>query len=364
MPSPSSEHPSPRPEQLQNLLGKARPQTSQDQLILLMGLADLYEDQTRTKPEAVTEVFVHLVREAEQTIRQLLAERLAQAEWAPRELVDLLVHDEIEVAREIILHSPLLTDLDLIELLQQASLDHQVHVAQRAGLGSSPIKHILSEARAPVLIALANNPTAQVDQDDMVRMLDLSQNLTALKPPLARHPALTQAVAMKLLPWVGESLQRSIQARFSLDITSLNRATAYAIEEAQGLALSADDEMAQRLIHKLHSADQLRPTYLVRAAREGRLNLFSFGLAALGGFPLEQVRRALNASSARPLFLACTAVGVDRAAFGSLLGLVQAMNQGLPQDPGTTAKSLAIRSKDQANLEFRTLMKSLDTSSI
>lgn len=351
-------------EHLQDLLGLARPQTDEDQQILLMGLADLFEDQSRPKPEAVSEVFLRLARQAENAIRQALAERLASADWAPRELVKLLAQDEIEIARPVILQSPLLDDEDLLDLLTQASLEHQVHVAQRACLTSRPVKQILDQGRPAVVIALASNPTALVDGHDMARFLDLSQSITALKPPLARHPALSQAMAMKLMPWLSDALQQVIQIRFNLDSASLTQAMTAATQLAQGLAVSADDATAERLIHKLHAADQLRPAYLIRAAREGRLNLFAYGLAALGDYPVDHVYRALKTDSARPLFLACTSVGVDRAAFGTLLASVQSLNNGLPRDVDGMAKTLANRSKDQARLEFRTLMNGLSAGSV
>lgn len=364
MVSPASSEPAHKPAAaLEDLLGRANPRSYEDQRILLMGLADLYEDKARAKPVAVTEVFIRLVREAENTIRQLLAERMAQADWAPRELVQMLAHDRIEIARSLILSSPLLDDEDLLELLHEASLEHQVQVAQRPGLGQTPVKYILEQAAPSVVVALANNPTAEVDGCDMERMLNLSREITALKSPLTRHPALSEVLALKLFPWVGQNLRQEIVKRFTLDASILTEATVSAVHQAQGLAIAADQETAERLVQKLHRADQLRPAYLIRAAREGRLPLFAHGLAALGEFPIDQVYRALNASSARPLFLACTAVGVDRAAFGSLLTTVQNLNRGLPRDPDAMNRSLKARSRGQADQEFRTLMNDLSTRS-
>lgn len=348
---------------LEDLLGHANPRTSQDQHILIMGFADLYEDTERQKPEAITEVFLRLVREAEASLRQILAERMAHAEWAPRDLVQMLANDQIEIARSLILSSPLLDDEDLLDLLHKASLDHQVEVAQRPGLGQPPIQFILDQANPAVVVALANNQTAQVLEQDMDRFLELSRDIAALKPPLARHPALSEALALKLFPWVGQNLRQEIIKRFTLDASILTEATVSAVHQAQGLAIAADEETAERLVQKLHKADQLRPAYLIRAAREGRLSLFAHGLAVLGDFRIDQVYRALNSVSARPLYLACTAVGVDRAAFPSLLASVQLLNQGRPRDPDIAKHSLISRSRSQADLEFRTLMNDLSTSS-
>ena len=68
-----------------------------------------------------------------------------------------------------------------------------------------------------------------------------------------------------------------------------------------------------RLVAKLHPAGQLRPAYLLRALREEKLGVFAHGLATLGRFEVSQVLHALGGDTARPLFLACIAVGLDRA---------------------------------------------------
>jgi uncharacterized protein (DUF2336 family) len=88
--------------------------------------------------------------------------------------------------------------------------------------------------------------------------------------------------------------------------------------------------MERRLIAKLHDAGQLRPGYLLRALREGKMSLFEGALAKLGGFTLEQVRLAAGADRPELLALACAAVGVDRSVFPTILSLVRELNGGKP----------------------------------
>jgi uncharacterized protein (DUF2336 family) len=88
--------------------------------------------------------------------------------------------------------------------------------------------------------------------------------------------------------------------------------------------------MERRLIAKLHDAGQLRPGYLLRALREGKLSLFEGALAKLGGFTLEQARRATGADEPELLAMACASVGVDRSVFPTLLQHVRQLNYGRP----------------------------------
>jgi len=352
--------PSPRSEplplaSLHQLIDLAAGRPPEEQQRLLLGVADLYYSVggQAGAPPALTEVFVAMVRAAEQDIRRALAERLADAAWAPADLVRLLAADAIEIARPVIAASPLLLDADLLTLLEEASLDHQVQVALRPDLGPLPARAILDRGEPAVLTALAVNRTARLEAADMARLVEQARSIAALRAPLTRHPRLNEDLALRLYQWVGEALKQAISQRFSLDAAALATAVAAAAQQA---AETTPDHAAAQLAAKLHAAGQLRPATLMRALREEKLDLFVHALTMLSGLETEALRRALRGDTARPLFLACTAAGLDRAAFPALLREVRRLNHGLPHDPDGEAWRPAQRSTTQAAYEFRLLM--------
>jgi uncharacterized protein (DUF2336 family) len=177
-----------------------------------------------------------------------------------------------------------------------------------------------------------------------------ARRVAALRVPLAKHPRLTSDLALQLYVWLGQAMRQALTERFSLDPAALEQALAETVRDAHGGGQGAGDEamlvlaregereeMESKLVDKLHAAGQLRPSYLVRALREGRLSLFRIALARLGGFEPEQVRQAIDAGRSDLLQLACAGVGVDRSAFPSILQMVQALNGGRPgaaSEPG------------------------------
>jgi uncharacterized protein (DUF2336 family) len=282
-------------------------------------------------------IFTDLVEGAEADIRRILAEKLAVADWPPPALVNLLALDEIEIARPIIAKSPVLKDNDLIRLLVDGAVEHQIEVAKRPLIGPPVVEFILEKAEPAVMIALAGNDTADVSPEAMMRMVEASRQVAGMRSPLARHPRLRPEMAERLYAWVGQSLRSAIVSRFRVDVEALDRALAEAVREASDgsrqtnpVAVAEQEEMERRLIAKLHAADQLRPSYLLRALREGRLSLFEAALATLGDLPLEAVHEAVVADEPDRLALACAAVGLDRGAFSTLLGLVRDLTEGRP----------------------------------
>jgi uncharacterized protein (DUF2336 family) len=356
---------------LNQLLDLAEKRSPDDQNRLLMGVAGLYESAGAHggAPEALAEIFIALTRSAEREIRQVLAQRLAKVEWAPAALVRMLAADEIEIARPVIAASPLLLDDDLIQLLTDCSIEHQIQVALRPNIGAAVARAIVAGGDPAVMTALATNRSARIETAAFADLVNHSRQLAALRAPLTRHPSLDEDLALRLYQWVGEALRQAISDRFTLDparlAEAIQNAAKTATNQPAGLEWgSAAEDPDARVVGKLHSAGQLRPAYLIRALREEKLGVFAHGLATLGRFDVAQVHRALQGDTARPLFLACIAVGLDRAAFPAILTEIRKLNKGFPRDPDSSAWRLAERSADQAAYEFRLLMADVDGASV
>ena len=336
---PLSTRSAPPPGELLSLARNPSPDARQRLLLGVMALCDVSPPAGELSP-VLGEIFLTLAKQAEREVRRALAERLAGAEWAPAALVNVLALDEIEIARPILLSSPVLQDDDLLRVLIEASLEHQIAVARRPRISGRVVDAVIERGEPAVLTALATNRTAEVSPDGLRRLVEHSRRIAALRGPLIRHPRLTQALAREMYHWLGEALRQSISARFEVEEHRLAAAVYDAVEGVLWPATQVPaetperEEMERRLASKLHAAGQLRAGVLVRAAREKRMSLFVHGLAMLGGFTAAEVRTALAASTPEALYYACAAVGIDRAVYPSLLAELRGMNQGLPGDQG------------------------------
>lgn len=352
----------------------ARSREPGDRERLLTGIVDLCEagqasgEPTHPDIQALlNSIFMTLVVEAERDIRRRLSERLADADWAPSALINIMALDEIEIARPIIARSPVLQDHDLIRLLVQATLEHQIEIARRPKLQASVVEAIIERDEAAVLTALASNDTADISATAMGKLVNRSREVVALRSPLARHPKLSSDLAEQLYLLVGRTLRDALTGRFQLDPTKMQAAVDEALRAAHRgeadsevgpVELDEDrEEMERSLIEKLDSAGQLRPGYLLRVLREGRLPLFVLALARLGRFEPTQIRRAIDSGRPELLALACSAVGIDRSVFPTILEHVRQLNGGRPGggDEGVrrAASAFGPFTPDIAGMAFR-----------
>lgn len=359
---------------LGELLSMARSRSGDDRQRLLLAITALCDANPPADEisEVLGEVLLMLAQQVERDVRRTLAERLAKADWAPHALINMLALDEIDIARTILASSPVLQDEDLIVVLLQATIEHQIEVARRTALSGRVADAIIDRAEPATLTALASNRTAEISPDGVRRLVEHSRRIAALRAPLTRHPRLTDVLAEQLYQWVGTALRQAIGARFQINEDDLNVSVQEAVDKAfRGSSTLAPvveseefEESERRLIAKLRAADQLRPSYLVRAVREKRLNLFVHGLAALGGFSVAEVRGALNAGSAEAIYYACSAVGIDRAVFVALITEIRQQNEGTPGTYGAQVWLRGSISAASSARAFRALMRDNELSAV
>jgi uncharacterized protein (DUF2336 family) len=312
-------------------------------LTAMVDLCQANQGEASTQARAlINDIFMDLVKHAERDLRLRLAEQLAAEAWAPSGLINALALDDIEIARPVIAKSPVLKDHDLIQLLVVATIDHQIEVARRPNLGEAVVKAIVDQGDPAVMTTLAGNETADISELSMERLVSFSREVAGLRPALARHPRLSLALAHVLYRWVGEALKAEIGGRFCIDEQVFDRALRISVADSLSGAPAPRDgdpdtrAMETKLIAKLQAAGELRPGFLLRALREGKLHLFQVALASLAEMRTEAVERACQQDGPELLALACASVGIDRSVFPTILSLVQAQNHARPASgPGS-----------------------------
>lgn len=302
------------------LIHMARDHDRADRERLLLSLVDLCASARERASLSIQPLLASLIVDAEPALRQRLARKLADASWAKASLLMPLALDEIEIAQPIIAASLALQDHHLVQILAEGDIEHQVEVARRPGIGPPVIAAVLQRREPAVLNALAANLQAPLCEHDLAVLVAASEQIAALRSPLTRHPSLGRELAVRLHGWSGPALRRTLEQRFGLDPD---------IPTQSALAGRRED-MERRVIEKLAAAGQLRPGYLLRALKEGRLSLFLAALSALGGFHPGHLRQAVDSEAPELLGLACAAVGIDRSAFPAILSMVRQLNAGFP----------------------------------
>jgi uncharacterized protein (DUF2336 family) len=271
------------------------------------------------------EILLKLSRDVEMAVRIALAERLADDEDAPTDLILMLCDDRIEVARPVILRSRKLTDAEILKFVREASVDHQASVAARPNIGE-PVSDVLARSDAEtVLVNLVRNATARIGTFAFETLVEKSRALESLHGPLATRRDLPPVLATKMCEWVSDALKTHITNNFPANAQK----TAANVNEARHAVQTAPfapepiegGDPTSRLVDKLHTAGQLKAGFLLRVLHQGQIDLFDLAFARLIGMELNAFRRAFYQHGPRAVALACRSVGIDRAVFATVFNL-------------------------------------------
>jgi uncharacterized protein (DUF2336 family) len=300
--------------------------TSREEIYL--AVASLYRIQgTGLNPREralMHEILRRLTRDVEMAIRIALAERLADDTTAPHELILLLADDAIEVARPLLLRSPLLSDEDILRLIAEASDAHHEAAAARPHIGE-PVTDLLAKSNAePVLVALVRNATAKLSALAYETLVEKSRKIASLQEPLTGRTDLPPVLAKRMCDWVSDTLKTYILQNYAIAPNRLSTAMIEAetvVKSAPAAPATPPAASSQKLIEKLAASGQLKAGFLLRVLHQGQTDLFDLALARLVNLPLPELRLKFYDGGARAVALACRGVGIDRCVFNTVFNL-------------------------------------------
>jgi len=295
---------------------------------IYLAVASLYRIQgaglNQRERELMREILRRLTLDVEMAIRVALAQRLAEDTTAPHDLILMLVDDTVEVARPLILNSPLLTESDVLRLIAHAGVGHLEAVAGRPNIGTPVTDELARSNHESVLVALVRNATARISEGTYKSLVEKSRDLTGLQEPLIRRPDLPPQLANDMCEWVSDALKSFIVTHYQMAPKAVQHALTDAVRIVKSPPSEPKDQpadSAQKLIDKLSSSGQLKTGFLMRVLSQGQMDLFELAFSRLLDMELSVFRNAFYNGGARAVALSCRAVGIDRAVFATVFNL-------------------------------------------
>jgi uncharacterized protein (DUF2336 family) len=294
---------------------------------LFFARGDVLTDRERS---LMTEILRQLINDVESSVRRALAERLARQPDAPRDLVVALAKDEIIVAHAILIHSAVLHDDELIEIIQHRTLEHQLAVAMRKSVSEQVSDALVKTGAVDVIRTLLENHGAQISAATLDYLVEQSQRVDSYQNPLLRRPDLPPALARRMYWWVSAALRRHILANFAITSSDLDDALEAGGSDPGALPAEQDQRKSERLAEALSDTAAITPDLLVDSLRRGEIALFEALFTKLTGLRPNVVRRVLYGRGGEELAVACRTVGIAPTLFASIFLLSR---KARPNDP-------------------------------
>jgi uncharacterized protein (DUF2336 family) len=314
-------------KELNELLALARDKSVSGRKTLMDAVSDLFCDNQTVLSDReralMTDILHQLVHDVEMSVRRALAERLAMLPTAPRELIIELANDQIEVAHPILMGSKVLHDTDLVEIIHQRTLEHQLAIAMRKNINESVTDALVESGNEDVVKTMLENPSARISRATMEYLVEQSKRVDTYQNPLLKRPDLEPALAKRMYLWVSAALRSHILTNFKIDSGALDETIEGAIDEAiashqaNHLRPSKPTELADRLFEEGKNS----PRLLVQLLRQGEVALFEALFAKMSGIRIRLLRRLLFEPGGEALAIVCRAVGIDKPDFATIFML-------------------------------------------
>ena len=284
---------------------------------LAPNLSDAAKDRIR---DMTLEVLHILARDRLPAVRRMLAEELQATMQAPRDVIRKLARDlEIEVAAPVLEFSPLLTDVDLLALIATGPDKKLITAIARRDALSEPVSDAIVETESvPAIATLLANPSAQIREETLDRLVTKAPAIPSWHAPLAHRPALSPTMVRKLTGFLAASLLKTLQRRGDLDPETAAMVTDAIQSRLQTEVLTAPSEdapsedgasedgesegsaqqNAASEVRALLAEGRLDEKAIATAVGEGKHFFVTEALAALAHMPVKMAARILGAGNA------------------------------------------------------------------
>ena len=298
--------------------------------------AGLTPNETDKLRRMTYEALDKLARDQAVHVRQVISETLKDIAEAPQPIIQQLARDaESVVCGPVLQYSPVLTEEDLLEIIEGSSGRGALSfVSRRRNVGEKLADAIAASSDKDAISHLLGNKSAQIREETLDQLIDRAPDYPEWHQPLVNRPKLPPTAAGKLARFVAENLISVLERRKDLKKDQLEavrevvqrRIASGEFEKRDDAAENApsvknkkgekaqpasagdaasneeaeeDGEPAFEKTLALHAKKKLTDKEVAKALAANDVKFARASLAVLAGIPPEAVTKVLNTHSAK-----------------------------------------------------------------
>jgi len=265
-------------------------------------LPDLDPDiRTRLRDEMIT-LLEGLAADQLPRVRQIIAEEIKHATNVPHHVVKQLAKDvEFMVCAPILEYSPLLNDDDLREIIASTTVSGALAaISRRTQVSENVSDAIASTLDIPAVAALLANPSAQIREETLDRIIDQAEGIETWHEPMVLRPELSIRAMRRIAGFVASSLvnrmieRHGIEGDFAEDLLKKVR---HRLAREPVVDGDASDTDPRKEVAELFDAGCLDDAAIGEALDHKRRRFVILALARLAGIEAELVTTILDSKN-------------------------------------------------------------------
>ena len=296
-----------------------------------IGKAFLMTRITQWEKEAALKALHRLSVDPVMGVRQALAYALSESRDAPRDIILKLAADEADVAAIVILNSPVLTDIDLIDIFARGPLVNRALVAARPRLSDVVAATLAETGEEAEITILLENTAASLSSVALRRIAERM-----------RHDETISALLM-------ERTDLDLETRAMLIVGADEMPEPPAVDEEAGQGWKLFESIIQvedratssPLMRRIGTNRNAAPALLLHALCRGRVTETAHAVASLSGAAQDSVTAVLEQGRFHALRALFEAAALGRAMSTLLAEAVLARRE--VEEGGAGPENIALR---------------------
>lgn len=267
---------------------------------------DLSSEESAKLREQTHEALETLATDQITKVRAILSDALKHVVGAPPDVIKLLANDlEFEVSGPVLEFSPVLTDEDLLEIIEKGPPSGGVGaIARREGVSENLADAIIGTDDIEGIGDLLGNNSAQIREEALDDLIERSESVDLWQAPLVTRKQLPDGAAERMAEFVAENLLDRLKERHDLDGDALEAVSdivrqriGHDSEELDpGKALSAGFDFLKvepplDTVKRMHSSGKLSEGVTKKALQAGDHTFVYAALIVLGSVDVAVARK-------------------------------------------------------------------------
>ncbi|MCP5361178.1 MAG: DUF2336 domain-containing protein [Hyphomicrobiales bacterium] len=244
----------------------------------------------------VHEILDCLSRDIEVSVRRILAETLRESRALPYEVAYRLARDVEEVASPILEFSEVLTEQDLLEIINASEEVGKLRAIARRSQLTDRTAHALIQTHEPsVARELISNSQLRFSEALIREAAECFRQREDILTMMLTHGRLNAHMAEKLIAHVSLKLQKELIGKFELSPEIVRSVTQDIKSKANVDIVSRHlgREETYTLVRRLSAQHTLNHSIVLRALCHGDMDFFIAGMAMLAHIPIGNARRLI-----------------------------------------------------------------------
>lgn len=243
---------------------------------------------TEKERKIAEEIFRMMLKDAAVRVRQALSESLQENADLPHDIAMSLSTDVDDVALPMIQNSVVLSESDLVEIVETRGETLQKAVASRPDVSELVSEALIKTDNEDVVTTLVSNDKAKISENSYGTVLSNFGSNEKISGMMAMRSELPVNVAERLVSMVSDQLREHIMTHHKISGAMATDLLLEAREKATVSLLDGNDVATdvKALVQQLHDNKRLTPTLVMRALCTGDTAFFEHAIAVMCQIPV------------------------------------------------------------------------------